>query len=506
MEGCELTADMETKSAPVEDDATDDELSNKQKWLSLTEFYEQYKNSLPVKAKFCHSGQSVEEPSATINILSTVQEEITELQMEGGGEKWYTAVQNNSVQYGLLYNPNNKHKLEEAIKGLSFATVERLMAQPQLPHFICATKAHTGETAECSVGKGEVLLVQKITQSRTSFFKSEALKSLSVYSVTANQKKKLLPNCAGAFTTMPYLTKLHLSEIYSLVPNLRSFKAVVFVQSNNIALPSHLSARVATLTPCGVGVCLCATVLGDEKGDNYTSTVPIRSPLKFRVLLQKGGLPLPQPLGTVGDRKVSTSCNSLVAEYQYMQAAALDGGTSDYEDVSFYARTHAPAVLPSVYNQPFSRVSSGDIHAKAAEGRSNCSSDGVDLPEVSGGVEVPEVSNASKTLGSNQTEVVELRQMVLELQGRCDVYERRMEDMAEQIEHLQASHKHSVEAFSTALEKLSLQISHQSGGTGHLEARVGSVQEDVLSSSEQVENRNALQKLSVSQVRRCGES
>ena len=489
--GENYSASVGDHSEPVQDGAGYDELPSENKWLSPAEFYEQYKSTLPVKARFCYFGlktQSVEN-NRSIDIMSAVQEEIIELQMVDNGEKLYTVVQNDSVTYGLLYDPTNAHTLEESVKGLKFETVEEIMAQPSLPLLVCATKAYTGENALSSVGKGEVLLIRKTSQSRASFFKSVAPKSLSVYSITAGRKKTLLPNCAGSFTTMPLLIRLLLKELHHHFPTLSSFKAMVFVESNSVAVPPHLSARIATLTPHGARACLCARMVGN---DSSRVTIPITSPLKLRVITPQKDysnrlLPLPPPGGTTAAAKDRTSAESPIPEYQYMHPASES--STDYEDVSYYAHPRRGlAGIPTTSHVP---PKAADVGSAS----SNCSGECVETLQAS----------QESAADQDQGEVVELRRMVLELQKRCDTYERRMEDMAGQIDYLETTHKRSVEVLGTALEKLSLQINHQyrlaQSGPGFSD---GNVQEAIShehsSSRQEGDNRNALQGLTVDQV------
>ena len=477
---------VKSENISIQDDASANELP---KWLSPTEFYEQYKDSLPVKAKASCSSSSSD--GRIVNVLSILQDDIVELHIEELGEKYYTVIKNSFVQYGLLYNPNNN--LQEAIKGTTFDTVESLMSLSSLPQFVCATKAHTGDTAESSVAKGELLVVHKMSQSRASFFKTEALKALVVYSVSTKRKKKLLPNCEGVFTTMPHLVKLPLVEIYQLVSSLRSFKAMIFIKSSNIDIPQKLTTKIVTLKPSGVGACLHVTFPDNDRSSNTNiAHVPVQSPLKLRALVQCSRLPLPLPAESTEDRKDQAVGDSSPTEYQYMKPATSDDdGTSEYEDVTRYCKVRlTPASKSSEYHQlHLAQNAPGRIsHAEEADGRSNFSS--------TGGVEVssPHVCQAQAPV-SNEGEVAELRLMVQELQRKCDTYERRMQDMAEQIEHLRISHKHCV---GVLLDKLTQHCSHppelqQSSGTS-------SAQEVHPSSGLQSDNRSELLRLNVAQV------
>lgn len=427
------------------------------KWLSPAEFYDQYKSSLPVKAKLSYPGQVVSSSyvsSQNFNILSTVQDDIIELQSGESAEKFYTVVKNSLVQYALLYDPNSN--LQEAIKGTYFNTVESLMAQPSLPNIVYATEAHTGETAECSVAKGELFLVRKISQSRASFFKTDSFKTLSVYSVSSKRKKKLLPNCAGVFTTAPNLVKLPMTEIYNLFPALRSVKAMIFVQPNSIDIPPYLTASIVTLKPCGIGPCLRVTFPANDGKSTNTVHIPMQSPLKFRALVQCHRLPLPLPTGPTEDGKDQAHNDSPTTEYLSMQPSAFDDGPSEYEDLTIY-RNAQRASQSSIrnYQSPAQLAPSADGNlAEVADTQSNCSSSGTSPPEA--------LSSVCPAVISNDSEASELKFMVKELQRRCDKYESRMEDMGRQIECLHATHKHYAEAVSTLLHKISMQSSQQS--------------------------------------------
>ena len=478
---------VKSENVSIQDDASANELP---KWLSPMEFYEQYKDSLPVKAK-----TSCNSPSADghiINIVSILQDDLVELHMEENCDKYYTVIKNGFVQYALLYDPNSN--LQEAIKGTTFDTVEALMSLPSLPQFVCTTKTHTGDTSESSVTKGELLVLHKLSQSRASFFKTESIKTLVVYSVSTKRKKKLLPNCAGAFTTKPYLIKLPLVEIYQLVPNLRSFKAVIFIDSNNIDIPHNLTTKIVTLKLCGVGTCLHVTFPDNDRCNNTnTAHVPVQSPLKFRALVQCSRLPLPLPAEATEDGKDQAGDSSPTTEYQYMRpAASHDDDTSEYEDVTRFSKVQVkPASQCSVYSQPrpAQNAPNGVVHAEVEDGQSNCSSTGAMV--------------VSSPPGSNEGEVAELRHVVRELQSRCDTYERRMRDMADQIEHLRISHEHYADEFRVLLEKLSQQSGHPSELLQLNRGPLGPSSAQMVRplSGLQSENRSELLRLNVAQVR-----
>ena len=116
---------------------------------------------------------------------------------------------NSSLQFGILYNPNNN--LKQAVKGFHYKTAGDILSLSVLPKLICATKKLKAGKEKYAVQKKEVFLVREATTNGPS------KRALSCIQMDPGKHKKLFEDSAGPFTTQPASVKMFLPEIINQI-------------------------------------------------------------------------------------------------------------------------------------------------------------------------------------------------------------------------------------------------------------------------------------------------
>ena len=177
--------------------------------IQLKEFIVRYSTSLPMQVRvengYCSDATDLlianDEKFNFHFIKHTKVITVTDMK----GVEMFTLPLNSSIEFGLLYNPNNN--VEEAEAGFLFETAGSIMAMKSLPHVVCATRAYYGSKPQMSVSENEVLIVKEVKPGPRGKGKSLIVHSLY------HGEKILSEKCAGSFTTIPRRNKLTISEM-----------------------------------------------------------------------------------------------------------------------------------------------------------------------------------------------------------------------------------------------------------------------------------------------------
>ena len=228
--------------------------------LQLSEFIKRYSSRLPTVVKVAKGFYGVSDQTAITTgdkfVLHFTKNTKVMIAVGEDGRSSFSFPLNSSIQFGLIFNPNNN--LEAAKKGLFFTTIAEICAMKILPKVICATKAYHGNNAESSVGTNEILIV---LSSKSTLGK----KQLKVHSVTMNKRKTLPENTAGHFSTAPWDIRMTLQEIRQYVSCPFPCKAVI-CPSNDLYSNSltEISNTVVTLNKVNTEASVIATGYSEE--------------------------------------------------------------------------------------------------------------------------------------------------------------------------------------------------------------------------------------------------
>ena len=185
--------------------------------LSLHQFVQQHSKSLPARVKVVRGyyGQSADSELITDDLYDIHfvkhQKVVTIRDIKDTKGTVYSVPLSSSLQFGLVF------KQRQSMDGTTFPKASDIMALKVLPKVVCATKAFLGEDEESSVHENEILKIQSVEIHGTEV--------LEVFSFTTNSVKILQANCKGDFSTKPSLIRLHLPDILTCIP----CKAVMFI-------------------------------------------------------------------------------------------------------------------------------------------------------------------------------------------------------------------------------------------------------------------------------------
>ena len=178
--------------------------------VSLADFARKYSKSLPLTVEAQHGELGgASERKMTISAGDAMNIHFVRhtqvFSIKSLRSKPFNVPLNSSVQFGLLYDPNDN--LEEAKQGFTYKKVSDLTALDKLPKVVCAKKAWKGKDKDIS--KNEILVLKKhLTSAR----------ELKVFSVACSCEKTLPQECRGHFTTSPSSVALHLHELAPHLP------------------------------------------------------------------------------------------------------------------------------------------------------------------------------------------------------------------------------------------------------------------------------------------------
>ena len=173
--------------------------------VSLADFARKYSKSLPLTVEAQHGELGgASERKMTVSAGDAMNIHFvrhTQLfSIKSLRSKPFNVPLNSSVQFGLLYDPNDN--LEKAKQGFTY---KKVSDQPNCPRLCVQKKAWKGKDKDIS--KNEILVLKKHLVSA---------KELKVFSVACNCEKTLPQECHGHFTTSPSATALH--PIFPKVP------------------------------------------------------------------------------------------------------------------------------------------------------------------------------------------------------------------------------------------------------------------------------------------------
>ena len=180
--------------------------------LSLQQIVQKHSKSLPARVKVLQGyyGQNVELIADEIyNVHFVKHQKVVTIKDTQGTV--YSAPLASTLQFGLVFTQ------QENMDGTTFHKASDIMALEVLPKVVCAMKAFRGKNEESSVKRNEILKIQSI-----EVREKEVLK---VFSIRTNSVKILQANCKGDFSTKPSLIRLHLPDILTCIP----CKAVMFI-------------------------------------------------------------------------------------------------------------------------------------------------------------------------------------------------------------------------------------------------------------------------------------
>ena len=217
--------------------------------VSLVDFVRENSKSLPltVEVQRGHSGPSERMTISAGDIMNIHFVRHTKVFSAAKSlrSKPFNVPLNSSVQFGLLYDPNDN--LEEAKQGFTYKKVSDLTALDKLPKVVCATKAWKGKDKDIS--KNEILVLKKHLISA---------KELKVFSVACSCEKTLPQECRGHFTTSPSAIALHLHDFAPHLPKGALPCKALF--SNNVdSSLTHLIPGVVMLLEQGIETTLVAS-------------------------------------------------------------------------------------------------------------------------------------------------------------------------------------------------------------------------------------------------------
>jgi hypothetical protein len=180
--------------------------------LTLQQLVDKHQNEFPLQVKVFQKGQVKNKTSInkgdTFNIHFITSTKMAQL-TSANKEQYYVPF-NSALEFGVVYDPVKR--ADEAKQGYLFNTVKELMNAPGLPSVVYAQKSYDSSSYEGSIQAGEILIVKQIQKALMRG------KYLSCAVVGSNQKKKLLENCEGSFSTTPSDVKMPLSYLLNEVP------------------------------------------------------------------------------------------------------------------------------------------------------------------------------------------------------------------------------------------------------------------------------------------------
>ena len=178
--------------------------------MGLADFVKKFQNRFPIQMKMCssHNGVIMVNEGDTYNVHFLKLTDVVSITASGGTQ--YTVPLNSAVEFGVLYNPTNK--LQDATVGYIFPTAGEIMsAGLAIPPLVCVQQNCEISSQDGSVQAGDILLIQKVKQKRLR-------KMLVCTDIRTEQKKYLLENCSGNFSTTPSQVKLYLPQLLRHVP------------------------------------------------------------------------------------------------------------------------------------------------------------------------------------------------------------------------------------------------------------------------------------------------
>ena len=239
--------------------------------MLLPEFVKKYSQSFPLHIKvlkgYCGpSSRLTISTSDTYNIHFIKHTKVVAI--KDAHNTPYSIPLNSAIEFGMVYDPNNNHS--EAVNGLTFGKVSKIIGLPIPPKVFCALEAFQGEDEKSTLFDDEILVVKQVLKSR---FKSK--RALKVYSLLTQSEKLLQEDCSGHFTTQPFMVRMHLPEMIEHVINPFPHQAIIFfgaevyqnpeMEAQVQDLASSVLSKVITMCHCMTETSLIASSLVTNK-------------------------------------------------------------------------------------------------------------------------------------------------------------------------------------------------------------------------------------------------
>lgn len=249
----------------------------KQQQLTLKELEEKYANNFPLCIRVVegYSGATAQHTISNgdvYNIHFMKHQKVVTIRDSHGCP--YSIPLNSSVQFGIVYDPDNEQGYDGEVKTHTFRKVADIMAAKIFPRVVCATKAFKGSGSKSSVEEKEILLVHQVLKSRL-----RGKKCLEVFSLHTQSEKVLHADCEGCFSTKPGLIKLYLPEIVQHVPNAFPCQAILFLGTEFTSslqhFPSSLLSNHVTMIETKQETSLIASVVDPSNPKSELSEAPL---------------------------------------------------------------------------------------------------------------------------------------------------------------------------------------------------------------------------------------
>lgn len=268
---------------------TSDKYVQDSKSMSLNEFIEKHKKSLPVQVVVTKGYYGACERTSisdgdTFSIHFFKQTRVVKIQDSNGYK--YTVPLNSSVRFGPVYDLKSLKTPADA--KYHFKTVSEIVQLKELPKALRATKAFKGSSQENSVEENDLLLVREVKQKR-GLRTSKVLKCIHA---ATGKKKNLQEECAGYFSVSSSDTQLYLPEIIDHLSLPQS--AVIYLTSEKADIPSYLVEAEVKILEVSIEKSLVATTILEEQNsvdhmshqyENYGSMPLVDIPVSLDIEL-----------------------------------------------------------------------------------------------------------------------------------------------------------------------------------------------------------------------------
>lgn len=255
--------------------------------LNPEHFVSKYRDELPLhvrvsKGFYGNSERTSVSEGDSFNIHFIKNTKVVCVEDGGGGE--FKIALNSGIEFGMLFDPNNKR--EEAVAGFSFDKVSDLLLVKSLPKVVRACSAWKGSAPESSIEKHELLILR-------GWKRKISGKMLKAYNPITKEKKELPENCVGNFTTKSYDTRLFLSDLMEHVLHPLPCKAILYMNSDTYGdaeLPSSLVSAILSLKALCTETTLVATnayVEEFEFNDKEAVEIPMDLDIDLQVMRPK---------------------------------------------------------------------------------------------------------------------------------------------------------------------------------------------------------------------------